>query len=285
MTPSQPEPPNASDRRPGAADTVRNLPPKTLPTPPRRPGVLVAAGEARIRALLHVLLRDRGFAVFLADRGAEAVQLYTAGPDRIDVVLLDLALPDHNAPQVLDGLRRVNPQVRCCLLSADPKACDAKLLRQLGAARFFAQPLDPEQIARSLLAVALDLAEPEAPARRSPDHERREFARRSCRVRAYCQPGSGTLEGLWWQATVLDASPAGVRLSLGRRFSPGAVLALQLPGEAHTPGLSLSARVVHAAGEGTSWVAGCALVECGLTEDELRSLPGAETVAVGERGA
>jgi hypothetical protein len=51
------------------------------------------------------------------------------------------------------------------------------------------------------------------------------------------------------------------------------LLTLELPGTPHAPSLALSARVIHAAGEGDSWVAGCALVECQLSEAALQALP------------
>ncbi len=285
MMPSPPEHTEAADQsphaQPGSAETVRNLSAQTLRPRPRTPGVLVADGEARIRSLLHIGLRERGFAVFLAESGQDAVQQYGAHRDQIDVVLLDVCLPGQDGLATVWALQAVNPQVRCCFLSADPDGHDAVGLRKLGVAGLFAKPADPAELAQALLRVVAGTEEQTVPTRASdrrtnpvPGPERRVFARRSCNARAYCQPGAGTLDGLWWQATVLDVSASGVRLLLGRRFTPGALVTIEFPGKPHRPGFSVSARVVHTTGEGSSWVAGCALHEALLSDAALGAVFG-----------
>src|SRR5207253_1911478 len=64
-----------------------------LPLPARKPGVLIADDEARLRALLVVALRQHGFVVWLAADGQEAVEIYRDHRPEIDLLVLDVGMP------------------------------------------------------------------------------------------------------------------------------------------------------------------------------------------------
>ena len=107
---------------------------QTLPTVPRRPVVLVIDDEARVRTLLNVALRQHGFAVKLAASGAEAMNVYRECQCQVDLVLLDVLMPEMDGPQTLAALREINRKVRCCFLTGIRTVTDDEL-RRLGAAQ------------------------------------------------------------------------------------------------------------------------------------------------------
>jgi CheY-like chemotaxis protein len=87
----------------------------------RTHGVLVVNDSSRVRALLGQRLNNRGFAVWRATNGLEAIQVYSENPG-IDLVLIDLDMPVMDGPKTLAALRELNPVVRCLFL--DGEACD-----------------------------------------------------------------------------------------------------------------------------------------------------------------
>jgi hypothetical protein len=105
--------------------------------------------------------------------------------------------------------------------------------------------------------------------------ECRVWQRFPCQVPASCQPVAARSDGdVRWPATLRDLSIKGVGLILGRRFEPGAALAIELPATPTRPANTLLARVVHATAQpGGRWLLGCSLVS-ELSLDELESITG-----------
>jgi two-component system cell cycle sensor histidine kinase/response regulator CckA len=83
----------------------------------RQYGVLVVDDEASIRRLLSVGMQQRGFAVWLAASGQEALDLYRRHHQAIDLVLIDVCMQGMDGPQTLAALQELNPQIRCCFMS------------------------------------------------------------------------------------------------------------------------------------------------------------------------
>jgi CheY-like chemotaxis protein len=88
------------------------------------PAVLVVDDEPKIRALLEALLRNMGFGVALAADGTQAVEVYRCRPGAFALVLVDLHMPRMDGPATLAALRRIDPAVRCCLMSGSPAELD-----------------------------------------------------------------------------------------------------------------------------------------------------------------
>jgi hypothetical protein len=104
--------------------------------------------------------------------------------------------------------------------------------------------------------------------------ERRTSVRHPCKVRVAYQPGTGAVEGPWARGTVLDVSATGIRLLLAQAIDAGAVLTVALPRMMRGQRRLLQAQVVRTSVEADGrWAAGCTLVGCKLTNDEIQSLP------------
>jgi CheY-like chemotaxis protein len=102
-----------------------------------------------VRIMVQLALELNGFDVWLAADGPEALQVYRAHRERINLVLLDVCMPGLDGPQTLDALREVNPDVRACFMSGDPGAYTPEELRQR-AALLIAKPFRPDRLARTL---------------------------------------------------------------------------------------------------------------------------------------
>jgi len=115
--------------------------------------VVVVDDEALIRSGLALILRAAGdIDVVAAVSGGDALR--EIGLTRPDVVLLDIRMPDVDGLTVLAQLRATpNPPVVAMLTTFDSDHYVGTAL-QSGAAGFLLKDTDPEQLARSVRALA-----------------------------------------------------------------------------------------------------------------------------------
>ncbi len=87
------------------------------PPPAFPPAVLVVDDDDGVRDVCATLLDVLGFRARGARGGAEAL---AALPD-VDVVLLDLHMPQMGGAEVLEAVRRVRPDVKVVVMSGRPR--------------------------------------------------------------------------------------------------------------------------------------------------------------------
>jgi CheY-like chemotaxis protein len=80
--------------------------------------VLMVEDEDALRLAISKMLRRKGFTVIEAGDGKTGLDLFRASAAEIDVVLLDLTLPGMSGGEVLDELRRTQPDVKVIIASA-----------------------------------------------------------------------------------------------------------------------------------------------------------------------
>jgi CheY-like chemotaxis protein len=115
-----------------------------------RPGVLLAEDEPVIRDLLGHLLRAKGFAVWSAADGREALDVFGRHREDIRAVLLDVHMPRLNGPQTLRALRQLDPEVRCCFITGTAGGDEEEALRAMGPTAVLHKPCTPEELAGAL---------------------------------------------------------------------------------------------------------------------------------------
>ncbi|MEM8931267.1 MAG: PAS domain S-box protein [Acidobacteriota bacterium] len=79
--------------------------------------VLVVDDEPGVRYLARQVLETFGFAVITASDGREAVDRVLAEGDRIDLVLLDLTMPNMDGEQAFEAIRALQPELEILLSS------------------------------------------------------------------------------------------------------------------------------------------------------------------------
>ncbi len=73
--------------------------------------------ESLIRDLCLAVLGKQGYRVLLAEDGAIGVDVYRKHVDAIDLVLLDLSMPNLSGKEALKQMRVINPDVRVLIAS------------------------------------------------------------------------------------------------------------------------------------------------------------------------
>lgn len=110
--------------------------------------------HAIVRAGLRQLLADEvDFRVTAeAANGREALEI--ARGDEVDVLLMDLSMPDHGGVDALAAIRARRPDLPVLILSGFPEAHYATTLLRQGAAGYLNKECDPAEIATAIRTVA-----------------------------------------------------------------------------------------------------------------------------------
>jgi two-component system, cell cycle sensor histidine kinase and response regulator CckA len=74
--------------------------------------VLLVDDEETVLSVTAELIRRLGYTVLCARSGREALEIFARERDRIDVVILDMIMPEMGGGEVFDQLRRANPRVK-----------------------------------------------------------------------------------------------------------------------------------------------------------------------------
>jgi CheY-like chemotaxis protein len=111
--------------------------------------VLLVAGAPLAACYLKTALQLHGFTVWSAASGADALRLLGEHPRHLGLALIDRDLPDLACAALLAGLRRLNPDLRCCVMGADDPEEDAAL-RAAGAVHVVRKPLALADLSYSL---------------------------------------------------------------------------------------------------------------------------------------
>jgi CheY-like chemotaxis protein len=117
---------------------------------PNRPGVLVVDDDHLVRIMVQLGLERKGFEVWSAPNGREAIDLYREHRDDFTVVLLAVCMPNLDGPATLDALRKLNPEVVVCFTTDDTAGYQPEELIRLGAAHVVVKPFLLEDLATIL---------------------------------------------------------------------------------------------------------------------------------------
>jgi two-component system NtrC family sensor kinase len=79
--------------------------------------VLLAEDDETVRKLIHAVLENAGYRVFLAADGREAVEKYHEHEDEIELLLFDVAMPEVNGKEAYDAIKASNPHIKAVFVS------------------------------------------------------------------------------------------------------------------------------------------------------------------------
>jgi two-component system cell cycle sensor histidine kinase/response regulator CckA len=149
------------DSEPGTGTTFRCYFPRSsesleevtaVPGPNRhsrgKETILFVDDEEMIRDLGVQILTMQGYRVLTAGDGPQAIEMFLAGGETVDLVLLDLTMPNMSGLEVLEQMRKINPRVKV-VLSSGHRADEAHSQERIsGASAFLAKPYRAEVLTR-----------------------------------------------------------------------------------------------------------------------------------------
>ncbi|MEE8523218.1 MAG: response regulator [Thermoanaerobaculia bacterium] len=116
--------------------------------------VLVVDDEDVVRQVVAELLHSWGFGCLLADGGKQAIELFEHHADAVDLVLLDVTMPDLPGEKVLDHLHERRPELPVIMASGFSEQALAERFAGREIAGFIHKPFHPEKL-REILRHAL----------------------------------------------------------------------------------------------------------------------------------
>ncbi len=81
-----------------------------------------------------------------ASTGMDAIQIYEANAESIDVVTLDITMPTMPGTRVLEHIMRINPNANVVMVSAVGKESVMKDCLQKGAKYFIVKPFQRDKV-------------------------------------------------------------------------------------------------------------------------------------------
>lgn len=116
-------------------------------TEERKAVILLVDDEAEFASTLAERLNLRNFDASVADDGESALErLKAAGPENVDLVLLDVKLPGMDGIEVLRRVKELRRDLPVILLTGQAGAKDGIEGMKLGASGYLNKPVDLQEL-------------------------------------------------------------------------------------------------------------------------------------------
>jgi two-component system cell cycle sensor histidine kinase/response regulator CckA len=112
--------------------------------------VLLVDDEGFVLEIGKELMEFMGYRVLTAPNGEEAIRIYAEHGHEIDIVLLDMVMPDMWGGEVYDRLKQLNPDVKVLLSSGYTMNGQATEILRRGCNGFLQKPFTMEQLSRKV---------------------------------------------------------------------------------------------------------------------------------------
>ncbi len=112
--------------------------------------ILLIDDEDVVRNLSKALLEQKGYKVLPAEDGKEGISVYKTEHDKIDLVLLDMIMPNKTGSEVFYELKNMNPDVQVIIVSGFSLDSQARQLLNDGACTFIQKPYPVHQLLHAI---------------------------------------------------------------------------------------------------------------------------------------
>ncbi len=112
--------------------------------------ILLVDDEQLIREFAQTILEQYGYNILLANDGKESIDIYLKERDRIDLIILDLSMPQMSGREVLEQLMSMSPEVKVIISSGYAEDSIKESLIQLGAVGYLSKPYQTVDMIRAV---------------------------------------------------------------------------------------------------------------------------------------
>ena len=112
--------------------------------------ILLIDDEEMILDIGSKMVENLGYTVMTATDGRQGIQIYKENRGNIDLVILDMIMPDYSGKETFDDLRRIDPSV--CILLSSGYSLDgqAKEIMQSGCKGFIQKPFTMLELSKKI---------------------------------------------------------------------------------------------------------------------------------------
>jgi PAS domain S-box-containing protein len=112
--------------------------------------ILLIDDEEMIIKVAEELLQELGYKVLVARNGQGAIKLYEQGPDKIDLVIMDLIMPGMGGGETFDRLKEIDPDAKVLLSSGYSINGQASEILERGCDGFIQKPFNINQLSEKI---------------------------------------------------------------------------------------------------------------------------------------
>jgi two-component system response regulator VicR/two-component system response regulator RegX3 len=120
---------------------------------PHQPTILFVEDDEATRDAMTAILAREGYLVMTAPSGRDALGLLRAPLAPIDVVLLDVHLPDISGVDLCARLREFEPHIPVVVCSGKAEPAQVAQLLELGICRYFEKPMTVDELLATVEAI------------------------------------------------------------------------------------------------------------------------------------
>ena len=104
------------------------------------------------------IIEKLGYNVYKAGDGAEAIKIYEENSNKIDLILLDMIMPNMDSMDVYKHLKEINPNVRVLLASGYSINGKASEMLKQGCNGFIQKPYNIKELSQKIESILADLS-------------------------------------------------------------------------------------------------------------------------------
>jgi CheY-like chemotaxis protein len=112
--------------------------------------ILLVDDEDMVLDVGRKLLERLEYSVLTADSGAKALKLYAREHAHIDLVILDMIMPEMGGSETFDRLKALNPAIKVLLSSGYSVDGQATEILQRGCSGFIQKPFTIQKLSKKL---------------------------------------------------------------------------------------------------------------------------------------
>jgi PAS domain S-box-containing protein len=112
--------------------------------------VLLVDDEEIVVSVGQQMLEKLGYTALTASGGKKALDVYTNNKSKIDIVILDMVMPDMGGSETFDRLREVNPAIKILLSSGYSINGQAAVILARGCNGFIQKPFDLKTLSQKI---------------------------------------------------------------------------------------------------------------------------------------
>ncbi len=115
--------------------------------------ILLVDDEEAVLEVGEKLLKVMGYHVLTAREGREAINVYKKHRETVDLVLLDIIMPNMKGGEVFDCLKEINPDIKVLLSSGYSIDGEASKILERGGKGFIQKPFHLERLSETIRAI------------------------------------------------------------------------------------------------------------------------------------
>jgi CheY-like chemotaxis protein len=115
-----------------------------------RETILLVDDEEMVADVGQKMLQKLGYRVVLAKSGRKAVEIFKRLQQRIDLVILDMIMPDMGGSETFDQLKAIAPDVKVLLSSGYSIDGQASQIMKRGCSGFIQKPFNLKHFSRKI---------------------------------------------------------------------------------------------------------------------------------------